>query len=141
MCTRDHVLLADGTKILTRQKRSWAGGRCSQQFLHYHTRRAEIGIFRPGRGGRINCGTLILSVRGFPGVPPFYAPGRDLTIANVAGPDWQAVLPQATGREGEEHLPRLRRTAGPAKQFAPRGPPIATPKIEGRTPPNPAFAN
>ena len=85
----DHVLLADGTKILTKTA-IWAGG------LKASSLSSAIGI-QTGRGGRINV-EPDLSVKGFPGV---YALGD---FANVADSDGKS-LPQlaAVAQQAGKH--------------------------------------
>jgi NADH dehydrogenase len=74
----DHVLLSDGTKILTRTV-IWAGG------LKASLLSSNVGV-APGQGGRINV-QPDFSVKDFPGV---YALGD---FANIAGADGKP-LPQ-----------------------------------------------
>jgi NADH:ubiquinone reductase (H+-translocating) len=74
----DHVLLSDGTKILTRTV-IWAGG------LKASLLSSNVGV-APGHGGRIDV-QPDFSVKDFPGV---YALGD---FANIAGADGQP-LPQ-----------------------------------------------
>jgi NADH dehydrogenase len=76
--TSDHVMLSDGTKILTRTV-IWAGG------LKASSLSGNIGV-APGHGGRIDV-QPDFSVKDFPGV---YALGD---FANIAGADGKP-LPQ-----------------------------------------------
>ena len=90
----DHVLLADGNKILTKTT-IWAGGLKASSLSN------AIGI-QTGRGGRINV-EPDLSVKGFPGV---YALGDFANVVDADGkslPQLAAVAQQA-GRHCAEAI-------------------------------------